>query len=228
MPILDDWSLTIEVDDVLRGQGADPSAIRSRNQRLVQAAQRALDEAIPILSPRVLYERFPIKELRHEQLHLLDDHHLEGQLLSQHLGAATEVVLALCTIGEALETHSSEISKDDFVYGLALDGLGSAGVEALANEVCAFFEDQAQEIGLHTSIPLSPGMLGWPVEQGQRQIFEILDPFKIGVQLTSSMVMIPKKSLTFVLGMGIEMAESVRACDFCSLKETCRYQDHYA
>jgi hypothetical protein len=37
--------------------------------------------------------------------------------------------------------------------------------------------------------------------------------------------MIPRKSLTFMLGVGAKMAESARACVYCSLKETCRYQD---
>jgi len=228
MPILDDWPLTFDVDAVLRGQGADPTAIRNRSPSLVQAAQRALDEAGPLLSPRVLYQRLPVEELRHEQVRLRGGHRLRGPLLAQHLGGASEVVLVLCTIGEALETYASEISKDDIVYGLALDGLGSAGVETLVNAACAFFEKQSQAAGLQTSIPLSPGLLGWPVEQGQPQIFKILDPSAVGVRLSSGMLMIPRKSLTFVLGIGIRMPESTSTCDYCSMKETCRYRDHYA
>jgi hypothetical protein len=228
MPILDDWSLSIDVDAVLRGQGADPTAIRSRSPSLVQAAQRAIDEAESLLSPRVLYQRLVIEELRHEQVRLRGGHRLQGPLLAQHLGGASEVVLVLCTIGEALEIYASEISKDDMIYGLSLDGLGTAGVEALANAACATFEGQAQAAGLQTSIPLSPGLLGWPVEHGQPQIYKILDPSLVDVRLSSGMLMIPRKSLTFVLGIGAHMVESTNACDYCSMKETCRYQDHYA
>ena len=97
----------------------------------------------------------------------------------------------------------------------------------LVNAACAFFEEQAQVAGLQTSIPLSPGLLGWPVEQGQPQIFKILDPSLVDVRLSSGMLMIPRKSLTFVLGIGIRMVESTSSCDYCSMKETCRYQDHY-
>jgi hypothetical protein len=71
-------------------------------------------------------------------------------------------------------------------------------------------------------------MLGWTVEVGQRQIFDLLDSSKIDVTLTESMLMIPKKSLTHILGIGVDMLELGTSCDYCSLRETCRYQDHYA
>jgi hypothetical protein len=228
MPVVADWPIVLDVDAVLKGQGADPATLRRRSPRLVELAQRALDEARPVISPQVLYQHLDVEEMRHEQLRLVGGSRLRGPLLAQHLGQAKEVVVVLCTIGGALEIRSSQISREDIVYGLALDGAGSAAVEELAKAACALFEREATESGLQTSIPLSPGMLGWPVEQGQPQIFSILDPSEIGVRVTESMLMIPRKSLTFVLGIGSDMVESARTCDYCSLRETCRYQDHYA
>ena len=81
--------------------------------------------------------------------------------------------------------------------------------------------------GLHTSIPLSPGMLGWSVNPGQRQIFAILDTQLIGVRLNTSDMMTPRLSLTQVLGYGDSFNLEGSTCDYCSLKDTCRYQDHY-
>jgi hypothetical protein len=69
-------------------------------------------------------------------------------------------------------------------------------------------------------------MVGWPVEQGQPQIFDLLDAGEIGVQLNESTMMLPRKSLTFVLGIGKELMAGGRTCDYCSLKETCWYRDH--
>jgi hypothetical protein len=70
-------------------------------------------------------------------------------------------------------------------------------------------------------------MVGWPVEQGQPQIFDLLNAGEIGVQLTESMMMIPRKSLSLVLGVGRELIAGGRTCDYCSMKETCRYREHY-
>jgi hypothetical protein len=227
MTVLDKWDLRLDVDAVLRGQGADPAAIRRRSPRLIEFAGRALEEGGPLLQPRVQARRLLVKDLHHERLKLEGGGRLSGELLAQHMGGAQEIVIVLCTVGEALERRVAKVSKEDAAYGLALDGVGSAGVEALANAACALFEEEATKEECQVTIPLSPGMVGWPVEQGQSQIFDLLDAGEIDVRLTESMMMLPRKSLTFVLGIGKELMAGGRTCDYCSLKETCRYQDHY-
>lgn len=227
MTVLDKWDLRLDVDVILRSQGADPAAIRKRNSSLVESAERALEEGNPLLQPRVTARRLLVKDLHHEQVKLESDGRLSGELLAQHMGGAQEIVIVLCTVGEALERRAADVFKEDAVYGLALDGVGSAGVEALANAACALFEEEATDKDCQVTIPLSPGMVGWPVEQGQPQIFDLLDASEIDVRLTESMMMLPRKSLTFVLGIGKELMAGGRTCDYCSLKETCRYQDHY-
>jgi len=101
-------------------------------------------------------------------------------------------------------------------------------VEALANAACRRIEDEAKAVALQTSIPLSPGMIGWPVEEGQAQIFNLLNAKEIGVCVTPAWVMLPRKSLSMVLGIGTRMVEAGKTCDYCTLRETCRHQDHYA
>jgi len=227
MTVLDKWDLRLDVDTVLRAQGADPAAIRKRNPRLVESTERALDEGSLLLQPRVKSRRLLVEDLRHERIKLMGNGILSGELLAKHMGGAQEVVIILCTVGEGLERRAADVSKEDSVYGLALDAVGSAGVEALANAVCALFEEDATKEDCKVTIPLSPGMVGWPVEQGQPQIFDLLDTDEIGVRLTESMMMVPRKSLTFVLGIGKKLIAGGRACDYCSLKGTCRYRDHY-
>lgn len=227
MPIWQSQEMDFDVDAVLRGQGADPQAIRGRSPRLVETAERALEEGRALLAPKTLYRQLDVEKLRHERLVLEDGLSLSGELVSNHLGPATQVVLILCTVGEALERHASQISADDIVYGLALDGVGSAAVESLANAACKYFEDQAEELELQSSIPISPGMLGWQVDKGQPEIFSILEPEQIDVSLSEYGLMRPRKSLTMVLGFGPTMQTGGKTCDFCAMKETCRYQDHY-
>jgi len=227
MPLWETENLDIDVDAVLRGQGANPVIIRKRSPRLVEAAERALKEGETLLEPLTLYRQLDVNELRHEQLVLENGLSLSGNLVSTHLGSAERVVLILCTIGEALETYASDVSPSDIVYGLALDGVGSAAVEALANTACHHFERQAEEQGLHSSIPISPGMVGWPVEKGQPEVFSILEPAQVNASLSEYGLIKPRKSLTMVLGFGKKMKTAGRTCDFCAMRETCRYQDHY-
>jgi hypothetical protein len=228
MPVLRDWDLIINADQVLRGQGADPVAIRARSPKLVEMAERSIVEGTPFLKPSLLYRYMAVEGVQHERIKLEGGADLSGKLLAQHLAPASEVILILCTVGAELEKLVSETMRTDPVFALALDGLGSAGVEALANAACRRFEVEAEEGRKMTSIPLSPGMVDWSVEEGQSQIFELLSAEDIGVSLTPSWVMIPRKSLSMVLGIGEQMASGKTTCDYCSMRETCRYQDHYA
>lgn len=227
MPVIADWEPRLDEDAVLRGQGADPGAIRARSPHLVQVAKEALKEALPLLQPQAFYRRFDVNAHRHERISFSGGGFLSGPLIAQHLGPAQQVVVLVCSIGGALDDLVSKAGKSDMVRSLALDGVGSAAVEALANEICRRFELEAAQDGLRTSIPLSPGMVGWTVAEGQPQIFNLVNGDSIGVSLTEHFLMIPRKSLSMVLGLGPDMGYGGKVCDFCAMRETCRYQDHY-
>jgi hypothetical protein len=105
---------------------------------------------------------------------------------------------------------------------LAFDGLGSAACERLAAAVCAEIEEEAAARGLKATGPLSPGMIGWPLLDAQRQVFRLVDPASIGVVLTPAGQMIPRKSLSFVVGVGPHVRRQGK-CAVCRVQERCRY-----
>lgn len=228
MPFLEDLDLVIEVDHVLRSQGVDPEIIRGRNPRIVEIAEQALEEGVELLAPKVQYQEFPVDVLRHEKLMLAGGKHLSGGIISQFLAAANKIIAVLCTIGDAVENRAIEVVADDPVYGLALDAVGSAATEALANITCNYFEVLALTENLQTTIPLSPGMIGWTVAIGQPQIFKLLDAAKAGISLTKHSLMLPRKTLSFVIGVGANLEQDGNVCDYCVMQKTCKYQDHYA
>jgi hypothetical protein len=221
--ILCDWNLDLTVDSVLRGQGADPAVIRARRPRLVEIADWALKEGVPLLQPVVLAREMPVAQARHDRVILEGGATLSGELIIRHLARAERVILMVCSIGDQLESVASELLPTDPLQGLALDGLGTAAVEALAAQASSYFEARAHQEGLKTSVPLSPGLVGWPVDPGQRQVFAPLDAGQIGVKLHPSGMMTPTKSVTQVLGVGAVMDESGCMCDYCSLRETCKW-----
>ena len=222
------WQLDLDADRVLRGQGADPQVVRQRRPRVVEMAERALEEGQRLIAPVAAYQTWPVEALRHERLILSGGSQLTGSLLAQHLGSAQQVTVAVCTIGRALEEHVSALMPRDVAYALALDGFGSAATEALSVALCTQLENVAARAGQCTSVPLSPGMIGWPVDVGQPEIFSLLDTDAIDVTLTDSAQMLPRKSASLVLGFAPTPFEAGRPCDFCALRNTCRYQTHPA
>ena len=147
---------------------------------------------------------------------------LSGALVVEHLGGAEHVVVMLCTIGPRLADEALRVSETNLSHGFALDAVGSAAVHALNAAACNEIEAEASERGMQTSLPLSPGLKGWPVDVGQREIFSLIDPAEVGVELTPTLEMLPLKSVTTVLGVGTDVAAHGEICDYCSLSDTCR------
>lgn len=219
--------LAIDIDHVMRGQGIDPARPSARSPQLILLAQRAIEAGKSLIQPTAIYRRLEICEVQHERLHLTNGHTLQGALIGQHLSSADAIIVALCTIGSKIDPAITTAFKTEPAFALALDGFGSAAVEALANDICHHLELDTAKRELQTSIPLSPGMIGWPVDRGQMQIFSILDSQSIGVSLNETRMMTPKKSLSFVIGEGLNLQTKGNTCEYCAMNETCRYQDHY-
>jgi hypothetical protein len=123
-----------------------------------------------------------------------------------------------------LEKKSADLFSDDVSLALALDGLANAAVDQLMETICIDLEEEAKAEGMTTSTPVSPGSKEWPLEIGQPILFGALKPDPAIIRLNDSFLMIPKKSSSFIVGIGKDVTKSGRTCDHCSARETCRYK----
>ncbi len=228
MPLLCEWELCLDADMVLRAQGADPARLRARRSSTVDIAEQAVVEGTDLLRPAVVFGTFAVGEFRHEQLHLVGGGVLSGPLVADHFHGARSVVAAVCTIGPDLEAAASKCFGEDPALSVALDAFGSAAVELLASALCQRVDDQAATEGLKTTIALTPGLVGWPLASGQRQIFGLVDAASAGVSLTDGFMMTPHKSTSMVVGTGPDVERTGETCDYCSMALTCRRRQERA
>jgi hypothetical protein len=218
------WELELDADLVLAAQGADPASVRRRSPALVETAERALRDGRLLLDPMVVQRVLPVERHGAEELILSGGVRLNGAAPIDKLRDAEEIVAAVCTIGPALEQRASASLADDPVYALALDGLGTAAVDSLTRAVCGQVAATAAARRYRATPPLSPGMMGWPLAEGQDQLFSLVDARAIGVVLTASRLMIPRKSVSMIIGIGPRVAAGGEPCAWCDMKETCRYR----
>lgn len=220
--------LRLSVDSVLRGQGAEPEMIRSRSPKLVEIAEQALEKARDILQPEVLVTRYRVASILHDRLVLENGTRISGSVVSEHLVGADQITTVVCTVGPGIDKYAADVMGEDIVLGLAITGVGSAGVEALANAVCKEIEDEAAAKGLKSTIPLSPGMVNWDVKEGQPLIFDLADPAQIGIDLNPNLFMLPRYSLTMIIGTGEEIDTDKQICDYCAMRNSCQYRSKEA
>jgi hypothetical protein len=224
MEIYSNFSFSLAVDDILRGQGADPTIIRNRRPSLIKPAEQALNVGISKVHAVALVEKIKVLEHIHHGIQLANGMRISNPFLTQRLASADELFFAVCTIGSELEEYAYFLANSDPILALALDGLGNAVIEDVSRQVCAREGAQAQSQGLTVSIPFSPGLPEWPVEIGHQTLFSILKPSLVGITLTTSGMMIPKKSISFVTGIGFGIPTEDMCC-VCQYRDNCRYQN---
>ncbi len=223
---LTDWQIELDVDSVLRSQGGDPAALRASNSRLAMIAEKAISESAHLIKPSVHQLRRKVMSYKHQILNLENGHTFSGSLISKHMAPAAEVVATIMTIGPDLETYAAQVIGRDAALGLALDAVGTAAIESLSHTICSHVETQARKVAQQTTIPINPGMIGWPVDQGQSQLFALWDDEHINVKLTDRYMMVPSKSLSMLIGVGQEVQYDGTPCDYCGENQTCRYKKH--
>jgi hypothetical protein len=224
MPVLRNWDLRPDADMVLRAQGADPLVVRQHRSAALETAEQAVAVGTPLLQSVVVSAAFRVREFRHEQLRLERGGYLGGPLIAEHFHAAQEVVVAVCTIGPGVEALASSCFAGDPAIAVALDAFGSAAVDLLASALCQLVGQQAAARGLQATVPLSPGLAGWPLATGQSQLFALVDGAEAAITLTESRMMVPQKSTSLAIGLGAGVQHSGQACDYCSMAKTCHYR----
>jgi len=219
-----DWQLTITSDMVLRGQGAEPRKISARQPNLVALAERAIAEGSSMIRPQVAFRRLEICGVSQSCVTLRGGTELNGFGIARKLSGCQGVFLAVATLGKKLEEEMDKASLSDLSWQFALDGFGTAAIGALSNAACRFFTALVASEGVRATSQFYPGMRGWPLAEGQKQIFTLVDAHRIGVSLNPSFLMVPRKSLSLAVGFGSHAQPPAHLCDECGVSAKCRHK----
>ena len=225
MTVLSGLELVVDVDAVLAGQGCNPAVVRARGGPIVEAAERALALGGTLVSAAVATSRLAVTGLAFDRVDL-ERGSVGGRLPRKVLAHAGALVVGVATVGRALEDRVSALLSPDPLSALALDGYGNAALSALARLVCDRIGSEAESRSWRATPPISPGLGGWPLDSGQRDLFALVDAGSIGVSLTPLSLMRPRKSLSFMVGMGPGVEAGGQTCDWCGMRERCRFRGH--
>jgi hypothetical protein len=201
--------VAIREEDVLHFLGYPPGM--KPQERTGRRLQEIREEAVSLAEARGIYMHLTVERAPEVGLEAVD---------------GTGLVLGLVTAGGALETRAERYIRDgDATSALMLEAAGSAAAEEAADRLGAVIAgcgDGGE--GVAVSCRISPGYGTWKLED-QRKMFDLLPHGKVGVDLLPSMLMIPRKSISFAMWLGAEGSPSrgLSGCAVCKL-ETCRYR----
>ena len=226
MPVIHDIPLSLKPSEVLRRQGLGRGAkVRPEIRLLIRELLASLNKS-RLLEPAVAYEYYRVRSMDGSRISLDGDKALHGPLLPAIFPKAKELAVILVTIGPKLEKQVTDYSKKGAaLQGMALDGIGSAAVDKLVAESLRLIATEVSSRGYEISSPVNPGMPGFPLTE-QWNLLGLVKAGEIGVSLTASGVMVPRKSTSMVAGIGPQMTRWTQAevCARCTLRETCHYK----
>ena len=189
--------------------------------RILDQIRNAMDEVRQTLSAQVIVRYF---ELNGEK-------HLEGTVFAPRgndvgmmLGSCHGAILMAATLGAQSERlllrHQARSSAD----ALIMDAVLSAAIEAVCDEQERLLREQYGR--MYLTDRFSPGYGDMPLEQ-TKEICAVLQTHKsIGLSVSQSGIMIPRKSVTAILGVSHEMQKRRPSpCALCSMNKTCAMRE---
>ena len=147
---------------------------------------------------------------------------LIGRDVAAHLAESSRVIFFAATLGSEADKLIRTAEIRNMAYALVLDALASAMTEAH----CDTLETRLHgEVGGFFTWRYSPGYGDYPIDV-QPEIIRFLNADKlIGLTVTESNILIPRKSVTAVIGVSdIEQSRGVRGCAACGMREKCTYR----
>ena len=149
----------------------------------------------------------------------------QGSDIQRHLAGCTEAVLLAVTLGPGADAQIRRAGVGDVAAGAASDALASVLAEQAADAAEARLRALAAAEGMYLTGRYSPGYGDWPIGV-QPRIAALLDtPRRIGLCVTGTCLMLPRKSITAALGLSRTPVTGRRAgCAHCVLRDKCEYR----
>jgi len=214
----EDIKVSIDRDDVLRLLGRRNGQAPGRTAKRLDAF---MERTHDLIRPRVLYSTRKVEEAGNGAAALEGGTSLKSGKLSKTLAKCDTATVFLATVGGSIDKVIKDLSEDNklsdaYIY----DAIGSVAVESVVNDFQNKFDLALSDSGRSTTLRFSPGYCDWNIRE-QEKVFDVLEGEKIGVSLSPSFLMNPRKSVSGVFGIAPGPAEArPNPCTMCS-RETC-------
>lgn len=146
-----------------------------------------------------------------------------GTDIKEFLRGCTEVYFMAATLGSEVERLIMKTGVENMSDALVMDACAASAVES----VCDMAEDglrrECAGRGAYLTDRFSPGYGDWPLSC-QGSILELLNAGRrIGLTVSGTNILLPRKSVTAVMGVSPVPVRRRTKCGGCSMKEKCRF-----
>ena len=194
-----------------------------------------IDKAIGQVSlqshPRIISKEYPVTVRDNDvTIHAgSEDVILQSESLARNLSGCCGAILLAATIGPACDMLVRRAGVTSAVDASIYQAAGAAAIESFLDDMNDRYKADYEAQGLFLRPRFSPGYGDLKLDH-QRDWFRLLDITKqIGIELTDSLLMVPTKSVTAIIGIGINKGtQGCSGCAGCNKKGTCDFSKERA
>lgn len=187
---------------------------------------RMIDEevalAADLITPKATYYTMDYDKNNNVVYNKEDNLNLCGASINNHLVNCTQATLFTCTIGPNLDTLIDTCFKTgEFTKALVLDAIGSAAVEYVADTLNQYLSTAAYRQRYSLVSRFSPGYGGWDLAI-QKDLVALAGGSAIGITVTDTSLLIPRKSVSGVIGWQPGLNLNVNTpppCELCQIRK---------
>lgn len=205
--------------EILRYLGHRGQEIPENVEELIKECERELEQ---MASPRAMWKEYPLSI--HD--HVLDMGFLQtkSKSLERNLRDCERVILFAATLGSKVDVLLHRYNMIQMSKAVVMQAASVAMLETFCDEKNQELKSSYEAKGWYLRPRFSPGYGDFPLEC-QREIAPALEMGKrIGVNLTDTLLMMPSKSVTAVIGASrLPRNCTVQGCEVCA-KRDCAYR----
>jgi len=207
----------MKIEDVLRYLKSKDM----KNHQIEDLIAEVIDEVKKIATPKHIYGFFEIEKT--ESIHILNTKiYIKSLNLMNHLKNSDSIAIMAASLGIEIDRNIKINEKINLTKSIIMDAVATAYIEEICDEVQEKIRIEALNREKFITSRYSPGYGDLKIET-QREILAILNARKIGLTLTESMIMIPRKSVTAFIGLCTYDPETKSKCETCDNKKNCDY-----
>ena len=205
--------------EILRYLGHRGQEIPENVEELIKECERELEQ---MASPRAMWKEYPLSI----QDHVLDMGFLQtrSKSLERNLRDCERVILFAATLGSKVDVLLHRYNMIQMSKAVVMQAASVAMLETFCDEKNQELKNSYEAKGWDLRPRFSPGYGDFPLEC-QREIAPALEMGKrIGINLTDTLLMMPSKSVTAVIGASrLPRNCTVQGCEVCA-KRDCAYR----
>lgn len=199
---------------------ADEKAIADERKRVKSALSLLRSKA----QDRVLYKVYDMD--KPDQRAFIEDKILIGHSIKQFLGQPQKLIICATTLGSQVDQLIRREGVMSIATMVLIDTAAMEVVEEHLNDWLLNLKAEAQFKDYYFSHRFSPGYGDMPLTMQKDILQELQCQKQIGLTVSDSGILLPKKSVTAVIGVYDNPFETTYSnCDSCLIRTVCKKRE---